>query len=77
VRPEWDGLRIDPCIPAHWEGFSMRRVFRGATYEITVLNPEHVSRGIAKMTLDGAGVDGVKLPTLGDGRVHRVEIVLG
>lgn len=77
VRPEWDGLRIDPCIPAHWEGFSMKRVFRGATYEITVLNPEHVSRGIAKMTLDGAGVDGVKLPTLGDGRVHRVEIVLG
>ena len=58
IRREGAFLVIDPCIPAHWEGFFMRRVFRGAMYEITVLNPEHVSRGVAKMTLDGAGVDG-------------------
>jgi len=77
VRPEWDGLRIDPCIPAHWDGFSMRRVFRGATYEITVVNPEHVSRGVARMTLDGSDAGGVLLPALGDGKTHRVEVVLG
>lgn len=77
VRPEWNGLRIDPCIPAHWDGFYMKRVFRGATYEITVLNPEHVSRGVARMTLDGLDVGGVELPASGDGKVHTVEIVLG
>ena len=77
MRPEWDGLRVDPCIPEHWEGFSMRRIFRGATYEITVLNPEHVSRGVAKMTLDGQEVDGVVLPALGDSKAHRVTVVLG
>jgi len=77
VRPEWNGLRIDPCIPAHWDGFYMKRVFRGATYEITVLNPEHVSRGVARMTLDGLDVGGVELPASGDGKRHTVEIVLG
>jgi cellobiose phosphorylase len=55
----------------------MKRVFRGATYEITVLNPEHVSRGVARMTLDGLDVGGVELPASGDGKVHTVEIVLG
>jgi cellobiose phosphorylase len=52
-------------------------VFRGATYEITVLNPEHVSRGVAKMTLDGLDVGGALLPALRDGKTHRVKIILG
>jgi cellobiose phosphorylase len=46
-------------------------------YEITVVNPEHVSRGVARMTLDGSDVSGVLLPALGDGKTHRVEVVLG
>lgn len=77
VRPEWDGLRIDPCIPAHWDGFSMRRNFRGATYEIHVKNPDHVSSGVFRMIMDGRKIDGCLLPIVGDGRVHRVEITLG
>jgi cellobiose phosphorylase len=77
VRPDWDGLRVDPCIPAHWDRFCMKRDFRGATYEIRVHNPDHVSSGVARMTLDGSKVDGNLLPTLGDGEVHHVEITLG
>lgn len=77
IRPEWDGLRVDPCIPSHWDGFYMKRQFRGATYEIHVHNPERVSSGVCKMTLDGGEVKGNLLPALGDGKAHRVEVTLG
>ena len=36
VRPELDGLRIDPALPSAWPGFTASRRWRGATYEITV-----------------------------------------
>ena len=39
IRPDHDGLRIDPCLPADWEGFAATRRFRGATYHITVRKP--------------------------------------
>ena len=39
MRPEIDGLRIDPCIPKAWPGFKMRRHFRGKNLRIEVRNP--------------------------------------
>ncbi|MGA9269565.1 MAG: glycosyl transferase, partial [Lutimonas sp.] len=33
VQPDYEGLRIDPCIPKDWNGFKMTRKFRGATYK--------------------------------------------
>ena len=36
VRPEYGGLRIDPCIPKAWKKYKMTRRFRGAVYEIKV-----------------------------------------
>ena len=53
IRPEYDGLRIDPCLPADWEGFIVERSFRGCRYRIEVRNPRHVSRGVAAVKLDG------------------------
>src|SRR5690554_3449049 len=41
IRPDYDGLIIDPCIPSDWNGFTVTRKFRGATYRITVKNPSH------------------------------------
>ena len=77
IRPEWEGLRVDPCIPASWDEFHVKRRFRNATYEISVRNPRHVSSGVSKMTLDGGEVEGNLLPALGDGKVHVVEVTLG
>jgi cellobiose phosphorylase len=77
IRPEWDGLRIDPCIPSHWGEFYAKRKFRGATYEILVRNPNHVSSGVSRMTLDGGEVKGNLLSALNDGEIHHVEVILG
>jgi cellobiose phosphorylase len=77
VRPEHDGLRIDPCIPNDWDGFSITRNFRGATYQITVKNPQHVSKGVKAVTVDGAPIEGSLVPIFADGKTHTVEVTMG
>ena len=59
IRADYDGLTIDPCIPKEWKGFSVRRYFRGSNYFITVRNPNHVSKGVVKMTVDGKFTPGI------------------
>jgi cellobiose phosphorylase len=51
IRPELNGLRIDPCIPSRWDGFHVRRKFRGKFISITVHNPDHVCKGVHHMTV--------------------------
>ena len=49
---------MTPCIPHELDGFTLRRVWRGATYEITVDNAAHVEKGVKVMTVDGQPVSG-------------------
>lgn len=77
IIPSWDGLSVDPCIPKEWDGFKVTRAYRGATYEITFTNPNHVSKGVSSVIVDGKAVDGNVLPVFGDGKVHSVEVVMG
>ncbi|MBI5722422.1 MAG: N,N'-diacetylchitobiose phosphorylase [Planctomycetes bacterium] len=58
IRPDWHGLLIDPCIPRSWDGFTVKRIFRGATYNIEVKNTRHVCKGVKQMTVDGKAVEG-------------------
>nr|8HO7_A Chain A, Cellobiose phosphorylase [Acetivibrio thermocellus]8HO7_B Chain B, Cellobiose phosphorylase [Acetivibrio thermocellus]8HO8_A Chain A, Cellobiose phosphorylase [Acetivibrio thermocellus]8HO8_B Chain B, Cellobiose phosphorylase [Acetivibrio thermocellus] len=76
VKPDYDGLKIDPCIPKAWDGYKVTRYFRGSTYEITVKNPNHVSKGVAKITVDGNEISGNILPVFNDGKTHKVEVIL-
>ena len=59
---EYDGLRVDPVIPAKWKGFNVTRKFRGNTYVIDVRNPKGKQRGIKSMLVDGKLVSGNLLP---------------
>jgi cellobiose phosphorylase len=77
VQPEFEGLKIDPCIPKDWKEFSITRKFRDATYEIKVTNPNNISKGVKSVTVDGEAIDGNILPIFGDETVHQVEVVLG
>ncbi|MDR2559464.1 MAG: glycosyl transferase [Oscillospiraceae bacterium] len=76
VQPDYDGLIIDPSIPKDWDGFTATRTFRGAKYNITVKNPNKVSKGVKSLTVDGKAVEGNKIPVF-DGGEHMVEVVLG
>lgn len=76
VKPQYNGLQIDPSIPHEWDGFKISRQFRGATYNVSVSNPNHVCSGVKSMTVDGKPVDGNIIPAF-DGGEHTVEVVLG
>jgi cellobiose phosphorylase len=77
LRAEFDGLRLDPCIPADWSGFEVERDFRGARYRIVVKNPRHLSRGIATIVVDWKSMEGNLIPIFGDGKLHEVRADLG
>ncbi len=77
VRPEFDGLRVDPCVPAAWEGFTVERRWRGATYCIEVRNPDGVCKGVRSVEVDGRPIEGSLLPVFADGAVHAVSVRMG
>lgn len=58
IRPTLDGLEISPVIPAGWDGFKATRKYRGVMYHITVRNPGHVCKGVAKVWVNGKQVEG-------------------
>ncbi len=76
IKPDYDGLIIDPCIPADWPGFTVQRKFRGSVYEIKVINMAQKDRSDIKIKLDGKDILGNKLPILEDGGRHFVEVKL-
>ncbi|MBQ9407818.1 MAG: hypothetical protein IJU28_00295, partial [Clostridia bacterium] len=77
IKPDWDGLRIDPCIPHGWDGYKVNRSFRGAEYMIRIENPAHVCRGVKRVSVDGKAIEGNLLPAFGDGKTHEVVVTLG
>jgi cellobiose phosphorylase len=77
IRPQEDGLLVDPSIPAEWPGFKVRRKFRGASYQIEVENPDRVTRGVRSIIVDGKSQTSNLLPVFGDGKTHRVKVVMG
>jgi cellobiose phosphorylase len=78
VQPDFTGLRIDPCIPRKWKGFTVQRKFRGVTYTIEVKNPRGVSKGVKSLVVDGRKISGNLLTPAKDGRTEvKVEVTLG
>ena len=70
IRPGFDELIIDPCIPKGWSGFHVKRTFRGATYDITVENKSHSSKEIKRLLYDGKETEFI--PVAAAGETHTV-----
>lgn len=77
VKPAYDGLQVNPCIPTDWKGFKVTRKFRGATYNIEVKNPNKAQKGVKSLSVDGKAVQGCIIPIMPEGKTYKVEIVLG
>jgi len=75
IKPWYDQLMVDPCIPADWDKFQVTRKFRGATYQITVENPDGVQKGVKKIVVDGKEMD--KIPAFESGSEHQVQVIMG
>ena len=75
IRPDYDRLVIDPCIPKAWDGFTVRRVWRGATYDIEVQNPQHVSKGVKTILVNGTETE--YIPAMAEGENISVKVIMG
>lgn len=78
IRPQYDGLLIDPCVKSEWDGFTVERRWRGKKLRIEVKNPGHVCKGVENVSVNGRKVDGAVVPfkDLADG-VNEVVAVMG
>ncbi len=77
VRPEYDGLRVDPCVPGSWGEFNVTRVWRGAVYHIRVENPQGVEKGVALVTCNGSPCTEGLIPAMPEGSVNTVAVIMG
>lgn len=74
IAPDLSGLTVNPCIPENWDGFTATRKLGNAVYNIKVENPEHISKGVKTITVDGKSVEKIERFSSG---THEVTVVLG
>jgi cellobiose phosphorylase len=77
IKPDYDGLAVDPCVPKDWKHYEVNRKFRGADYHITVLNPSGVNHGVKSLTVNGTAVEGNVVPMQAEGTTNEVVVTLG
>ncbi len=77
LRRVGDALRIEPCIPKDWSGYSIEYQHRGTLYRISVANPQGVNQGVKQVTLDGERLPSGEIPLLQDGKRHEIQVQMG
>lgn len=77
IRPELHGLLVQPCIPSEWEKLRVVRQFRDSMYEITINNPDHVSKGVKEIQVNGTRISSNLLPVASSPRKHVVKVIMG
>ena len=74
IKPTYDGIEIDPCIPSTLKEYTVHRVLRDATFDITVRNPHGRQSGVTSVILDGRTIEHPTIPaTPGH---HVVEVIM-
>ncbi len=76
LQRSYQGLRIAPSFPSDWDEAYVKRDFRGATYQIHIVNPNHLENGEPHICMDGSQITGNILPDMRDGKVHEVLVTL-
>jgi cellobiose phosphorylase len=76
-QKQGDEILMDPCIPSTWEEYSIKYKYHDTIYRITVLNPEHLEKGVKFITMDGFPLKGNRIPLINDNIEHTVKVFLG
>ena len=77
VKPDYDGMMVDPSIPSDWKEFAVKRKYRGVTYTLRYVNPEGVSKGVQFVETGGIKIPGNKIPLYTEGDHCEVLIHMG
>ncbi|MBR4795521.1 MAG: glycosyl transferase [Lachnospiraceae bacterium] len=75
IKPEYDGLLIDPCIPRNMKEYTIDRKYRDCVYHITVKNPNGIEKGVSKLIVNGLETPIGPIPPT-DSAIN-VEVILG
>jgi cellobiose phosphorylase len=74
LKVEGDTLTIDPCIPKEWPGFEMEYKWKKTIYSIEVVNPNHSSKGVKEVTVDGVKKEKNSIKLTDDKKSHTIKI---
>lgn len=77
IRPVYEGICIDPCVPANWPGYSVRRYFRGKTLNIKVENPRSVQKGVKHVILNGQKIEANIIAENKLQKQNEIEVLMG
>ncbi len=77
MRPDADGIEINPSIPSDWDGFKINKYFRGKNLKIDVQNPNHAQSGVKEITLNGEKLEGCYIPANKLSENNEITVVLG
>lgn len=77
VKPDYEGLRIDPCIPSAWKEFTMEREFRGKWLKIRVDNSKGIQKGVVKIILNGEEIEGNFMPMAKMKEQNEITVMMG
>jgi cellobiose phosphorylase len=77
ITPEYDGLRVDPSLPAEWRRLTVKRPYRGAVYHIAIEGLGNATQGVKELHMNGTRIDGPLLPILPRGEEAQVRVVVG
>ncbi len=73
IKPQYDGLQIDPCLPTTANDYTVNRRFREAEYTITI-HPNGNQKGVKQVILDGQPIEGNTIPY--SAGKHTVEVTM-
>lgn len=77
IRPEYDGLTIDPCVPEKWKGFRIKRIFRGKEFVISVDNSAGVEKGVKEIVMNNTKIEGTKIHIKEMKEKNEVSVIMG
>ncbi|MBR4215495.1 MAG: glycosyl transferase [Bacteroidales bacterium] len=77
IKPDYNGILVDPCVPKSVKSYKITRKFRGATYEITVSNPSGVQKGVKEVYVGDNKISGNIIPLAKNGEKIIVKVVMG
>ena len=62
IQPDYNGLRIDPCIPSDWKRLRITRIFRNKNFNIIIKNENNGQKGVKKIIINGVEIEGNFIP---------------
>lgn len=77
IKPDYNGLLIDPCVPSDFKEYTVNRTFRGARYHITVSNPNGVQKGVKELYVNGKPIPVGAIPVAKPNTDVQVKVIMG